>query len=210
MKNSYCIYKHTFPDGKVYIGMTCQQPEKRWRNGNGYSRDKEMHDAIMAVGWDNIQHEILESGLNRYEARREERRYVQLFHSTDKERGYNHVLGVEKKKVKEYTDNGIEPLKRRIKAHYEAVYPLLGCGLPPAEKILHDFPPDYPTDGYEDIIRELMQSAIEVCIDKDRYTIKADMEFYVWLYTKKMFEAFMFLCQTEGRESAIRMMKIEI
>ena len=22
MKNNYCVYKHTFPDGKVYIGMT--------------------------------------------------------------------------------------------------------------------------------------------------------------------------------------------
>lgn len=29
----YSVYKHTFPNGKVYIGMTGQEPEKRWANG---------------------------------------------------------------------------------------------------------------------------------------------------------------------------------
>ena len=32
----YCVYKHIFPNNKVYIGVTCQKPEYRWRNGKGY------------------------------------------------------------------------------------------------------------------------------------------------------------------------------
>ena len=36
----YCVYKHTSPSGKIYIGMTCQEPpEKRWHNGNGYKNN---------------------------------------------------------------------------------------------------------------------------------------------------------------------------
>ena len=33
---NYCVYKHTAPNGKVYIGITGQSPEMRWRKGYGY------------------------------------------------------------------------------------------------------------------------------------------------------------------------------
>ena len=40
VEKTYCVYKHTSPSGKVYIGMTCKDPpEKRWSNGNGYKRN---------------------------------------------------------------------------------------------------------------------------------------------------------------------------
>lgn len=29
----YCIYKHTFPNNKIYIGITAQNPARRWANG---------------------------------------------------------------------------------------------------------------------------------------------------------------------------------
>lgn len=203
MKNNYCVYKHTFPDGKIYIGMTGQKPEERWKNGQGYNcqNTREFFNAIMQTGWDNIKHEVLERGLDRREAQREERRYVQLFHSADQKCGYNRLLGIERKKVKEYTNNETEPLKRRIKAYYGGIYPCL-------EEMLIDFPPEYSIKGYEDVINELRKNALEICIDKERNTIKTDLDFYVWLYTKKMFESFMFICETEGREAAIKMMKI--
>ena len=33
-----CVYKHTSPSNKVYIGMTTVQPEERWNNGWGYKK----------------------------------------------------------------------------------------------------------------------------------------------------------------------------
>lgn len=33
----YFLYKHTFPNGKVYIGITSRvNPERRWLGGRGY------------------------------------------------------------------------------------------------------------------------------------------------------------------------------
>lgn len=32
----YSVYKYTAPNGKVYIGITGKDPEKRWLNGRGY------------------------------------------------------------------------------------------------------------------------------------------------------------------------------
>lgn len=30
----YCVYKHTSPNGKVYIGITKKKPNDRWENSN--------------------------------------------------------------------------------------------------------------------------------------------------------------------------------
>lgn len=35
----YCIYKHTSPSNKSYIGITSMNPLDRWKNGNGYSHN---------------------------------------------------------------------------------------------------------------------------------------------------------------------------
>lgn len=29
-ENTWSVYRHTFPDGKVYIGKTQERPEERW------------------------------------------------------------------------------------------------------------------------------------------------------------------------------------
>lgn len=34
--NNFCVYRHTSPSGKCYIGITHQDPEYRWGK-NGYS-----------------------------------------------------------------------------------------------------------------------------------------------------------------------------
>ena len=36
----YSVYKHTAPNGKVYIGITSRKPEYRWNNGRAISRGK--------------------------------------------------------------------------------------------------------------------------------------------------------------------------
>lgn len=33
-ERNYCVYKHTAPNGKVYIEITCKtKPEYRWQKG---------------------------------------------------------------------------------------------------------------------------------------------------------------------------------
>lgn len=70
MKGEYCVYRHNCPDGRVYIGITSQAPGMRWNGGLGYqSSNWEFFKYILAVGWNNIEHEILYMGLTESEAR---------------------------------------------------------------------------------------------------------------------------------------------
>ena len=63
-----CVYKHTFPNGAVYIGKTNMLPEDRWLNGWGYKTSPLMFNAILKFGWDNVQHEIIADNLTETEA----------------------------------------------------------------------------------------------------------------------------------------------
>lgn len=60
-KKEYCLYRHTTPSGKIYIGITAQKVEYRWNNGKGYMNVKKgpFKNSILKYGWDNIKHEIL-------------------------------------------------------------------------------------------------------------------------------------------------------
>lgn len=80
---SWCIYKHTNKvNGKVYIGQTCQMPERRWNEGRGYNPDYPFGKAITKYGWDNFTHEIIEEGiLTLEEANDREQYYISYFHS---------------------------------------------------------------------------------------------------------------------------------
>lgn len=88
-KSNYCVYKHIFPSGKVYIGLTCQKPEKRWANGRGYKNCHLIFNAIKKYGWENVKHEIIKTNLTKSEAERLEIELIKEFHSNDKKHGYN-------------------------------------------------------------------------------------------------------------------------
>jgi predicted GIY-YIG superfamily endonuclease len=63
MDNNYKVYMHTFPDNKVYIGITRQSLSQRWgKDGYGYQKQP-VYNAIKKYGWDNIKHELVEDGL---------------------------------------------------------------------------------------------------------------------------------------------------
>ena len=32
----YIVYRHTSPNGKMYVGITHLMPKRRWHNGRGY------------------------------------------------------------------------------------------------------------------------------------------------------------------------------
>lgn len=85
----YCIYKHIAPNGKVYIGQTCQKPEQRWKSGKGYSNNEYFSRAIKKYGWDNFQHEILFTNLTKEEADILEIDIIAKYNSTDHKYGFN-------------------------------------------------------------------------------------------------------------------------
>lgn len=95
MDNNYTVYKHTAPNGKVYIGITFRKPETRWSNGNGYSRQKHFYAAIKKYGWENIKHEILFENLSKEDACQKEIELIAQYKSNDPEFGYNQSLGGE-------------------------------------------------------------------------------------------------------------------
>ena len=90
----YIVYKHTDPAGLIYIGMTNQKPERRWRGGLFYEYNRRFFHAIVKYGWDNFQHEILDSGLTYEEAKRKEADYIKKYRSAEEPFGYNQTLGV--------------------------------------------------------------------------------------------------------------------
>lgn len=95
MRTDYCVYKHTSPSGKVYIGITCQLPEDRWQGGLGYRRNAYFFRAILKYGWANFAHEILHSGLSKDEACAAEVALIAAYRSNEKAYGYNITSGGE-------------------------------------------------------------------------------------------------------------------
>ena len=85
----YYVYKHTSPSNKIYIGITQQNPEKRWQCGAGYSGNIHFINAIKKYGWKNFTHEILFSGLTEEEAKAKEIELIAYYDSTDVNKGYN-------------------------------------------------------------------------------------------------------------------------
>ena len=115
-KEEWCVYKHTSPEGKVYIGITHLKPETRWWYGYGYKGNHHFWNAIKKYGWDAFTHEILFSGLTQNQAEQIEKDLVKQYNSTDKNRGYNvaeggHVLSeASRKKISETRKaRGIKP-----------------------------------------------------------------------------------------------------
>lgn len=91
----YTVYKHTAPNGKVYIGITKQKPEYRWNNGNGYKDNEHFYRAIRRYDWKNIKHEILETGLTKEQACNREIELIAKYDSTNPDKGYNNTMGGE-------------------------------------------------------------------------------------------------------------------
>lgn len=87
--NNYTVYRHIFPNGKIYIGMTRQDPLRRWNNGRGYRTQTLMSRAINKYGWENVQHEIVAFGLSKEQAERMEIDLIASEKANDPKYGYN-------------------------------------------------------------------------------------------------------------------------
>lgn len=94
MENNYCVYKHTAPNGKVYIGITGRNPKTRWKNGRGYAgSNPHFTSAIEKYGWQNIKHDILLDHLTSEQAKSFEQMYIAMYQSNNREFGYNKTSG---------------------------------------------------------------------------------------------------------------------
>lgn len=91
--SDYCVYCHVFPNGKLYVGITCQKLERRWRHGKGYEQNIRMTNAIQKYGWENIQHLILADNLTIQEAEDIERKLIDEWELLDSHHGYNYAPG---------------------------------------------------------------------------------------------------------------------
>lgn len=83
----YKVYKHTFPNGKVYIGITLQTLADRC--GSGYYHNPTMQKAIWEYGWNNIESEILFDELTKKQALKLEAKLIRQYKSSNPEFGYN-------------------------------------------------------------------------------------------------------------------------
>lgn len=91
----YCVYKHTAPNGKVYIGMTGRNPIRRWGAGNNYLKQRHFGSAVKKYGWANFEHEVIREGLTKEEACKLEKELIAKFKSNNPKFGYNLSTGGE-------------------------------------------------------------------------------------------------------------------
>lgn len=90
----YVIYIHRNKiNNKVYVGQTGQQVNQRWRNGKGYINNSLFYRAIEKYGWDNFDHDIIFTGLDKEQANRLEVEIISLFDSNNPDKGYNLTEG---------------------------------------------------------------------------------------------------------------------
>lgn len=87
---NYKVYKHTFPNGKVYIGITSKKNVKeRWGENGKYYKGQFVYRAIRKYGWNNIKHEVLFEDLTKDQAEQKEIELIALYESNKRNKGYN-------------------------------------------------------------------------------------------------------------------------
>jgi len=118
MSDLYCVYKHTTPNGKVYIGQTRAGVQTRWRDGKGYTDHKHgwFWKAIQKYGWENIKHEVLYDDCDKETADYYEKYFISIYQSTDKRYGYNCQTGGSRDY--KYTDDSKKNISDALKRFY--------------------------------------------------------------------------------------------
>ena len=91
--NTWCVYRHISPSGKVYIGITHHKdPKRRWgKNGSHYTKGQAIYNAILKYGWNNIKHEVLFSNCSEHIAKYLEK--VLILHYKSLGISYNITIG---------------------------------------------------------------------------------------------------------------------
>ena len=133
MNKKYIVYNHTNKiNNKIYIGITTQKPNDRWRSGYGYIGNQHFFRAIKKYGWDNFNHEILYENLEENEALEKEKELIQFYNSNNSEFGYNKDNGgrigkmtpesIEKVRQWHLGRKLSEETKKKISDHHKGLY----------------------------------------------------------------------------------------
>lgn len=105
----YYVYAHILFDGRKYIGITKQKPQRRWRNGEAYkSQNPYFYHAIQKYGWDAFLHIIIDEGLSKEEAIQKEIELIAKYKTQERDHGFNLCAGGEG------TTNPSEETRRKI------------------------------------------------------------------------------------------------
>lgn len=76
---NWTLYRHISPSGKIYIGITSKEVNRRWKYGAGYSNCILFQNAIDKYGWNNITHEILFTNLSEVRAKNLEKDLIRHY-----------------------------------------------------------------------------------------------------------------------------------
>ena len=109
----YSVYIHTNKvNGKRYVGVTRVKPERRWAKGEGYRDNSHFYAAIKKYGWDNFEHNVIKVDTEEkmFEL---EKYYIQLYDTTDQNKGYNQSIGGEAGCLKGVNSGSKEYYKER-------------------------------------------------------------------------------------------------
>lgn len=98
-ERKWCVYMHTSPSGKRYIGITGNKPDYRFNHGKGYLRkgkNGKYFQPAMAYAvlkypdFDNKwEHEVLYDNLTQMDAEDKEKQLIEMYRTNDSRYGYN-------------------------------------------------------------------------------------------------------------------------
>lgn len=120
--NEYCVYCHTCPNGKKYFGLTKQNPNRRWEQGERY-KEQVFYRAIKKYGWNNIKHEIIADKLNLEDACKLEQSLIKKHKTNQKEYGYNKSIGGEEGRNSNYMSMEAKDFLLRMSRYRELIHP---------------------------------------------------------------------------------------
>ena len=91
----YTLYIHTcLKNDKVYVGITYKDAKNRWDDGSGYKSNFELYSDIKLYGWnEGFHHKIVRDNLTWEKAKEAEKFFIEIYDSTNPEKGYNHRKG---------------------------------------------------------------------------------------------------------------------
>lgn len=117
---SYYVYVHTSPNGKRYVGQTCQNPEHRWNRGLNYLDNPYFMNAINKYGWDSFSHEVVAENLTYEEADVLECLLINKYNCCNPEYGYNIQLGGHNGQV--HSDETKQKISAKMKEIYNGTF----------------------------------------------------------------------------------------